>query len=76
MCMSANKTLSHENTVVRVDTSAKAAAAQLQQKAQQGATNSSSPRPATLPGLSFCLPNLNQYSRHWTIWLMIWLKKQ
>ncbi|VDM47579.1 unnamed protein product, partial [Toxocara canis] len=48
----AGKTLNHENTVVRVDTSAKAQAqahAQLQQKAQ-GGSNTNSPRPAALPG--------------------------
>uniref|UniRef100_A0A915A9A6 Calcium/calmodulin-dependent protein kinase II association-domain domain-containing protein n=1 Tax=Parascaris univalens TaxID=6257 RepID=A0A915A9A6_PARUN len=41
------KTLNHENTVVRVDTSAKAQA-QVQQKAQSG-SNTSSPRPTALP---------------------------
>uniref|UniRef100_A0A915A9F4 Calcium/calmodulin-dependent protein kinase II association-domain domain-containing protein n=1 Tax=Parascaris univalens TaxID=6257 RepID=A0A915A9F4_PARUN len=40
------KTLNHENTVVRVDTSAKAQA-QVQQKAQSG-SNTSSPRPTAL----------------------------
>uniref|UniRef100_A0A0M3IRT3 Phage tail protein n=1 Tax=Ascaris lumbricoides TaxID=6252 RepID=A0A0M3IRT3_ASCLU len=45
---SVGKTLNHENTVVRVDTSAKAQA-QVQQKAQSG-SNTSSPRPTALPG--------------------------